>query len=75
MWGQLLQDLWREPPLLSGIRDQTGSCSVDIQLPDSFTAMERVAISSDGNLQRIVRSESEGMPLDIYICLIRACPF
>lgn len=40
----------------AGIEERVGSRDVEIRLPASFTPLERIAISAEGDLQRIVAS-------------------
>lgn len=49
--------LWREEALAEReeIMERTGSKDVEIRLPEIFTPLERIAISAEGDLQRIVR--------------------
>ena len=49
--------LWREEALAQKeeIMERTGAKDVEIRLPEIFTPLERIAISAEGDLQRILR--------------------
>jgi hypothetical protein len=60
------------------VQERMGSRDTEIRLSEAFTPLERVAISADGNLQRIVRcvclacvyvGEREGMYVTRCVCV------
>jgi len=54
----------------SGISERVGSKDVEIRLPESFSPLERVALSAEGDLQRIISSyHNSAVTVRIKRCL------